>query len=367
VRSALDDEPDSIAVVRLRTGLGDLLCTVPGLRALRRRLPRARVALVTFPEMAAVVDRMRPWVDELIAFPGYPGIPERPPRRSQLARFFAAMRAREFDLALQMYGASAAARDVTERLGARRAGGFLAAGARDAGSSTCIAYPAHEHEVRRHLMLMRRLGAEPDGEGLEFPIRAADRRAARRLAARAGLTAPYALVHPGATSPSRRWPPERFAAVGDALAARGLQVGIVGAAAEAGVTRCVAASMRSPCADLCGLTELGDLAALLRDAALLVGNDSGPAHLAAAVGTPSVTVFLSGDPVRWAHDASRHRVARVPVECGPCPHLACPIDHRCATRLSAQAVIAEADALLTMPRCSSTSADSSWTSAAAPS
>jgi ADP-heptose:LPS heptosyltransferase len=123
VRSALDDEPDSIAVVRLRTGLGDLLCTVPGLRALRRRLPRARVALVTFPEMAAVVDRMRPWVDELIAFPGYPGIPERPPRRSQLPRFFAAMHAREFDLALQMYGASAAARDVTERLGARRAGG----------------------------------------------------------------------------------------------------------------------------------------------------------------------------------------------------------------------------------------------------
>src|SRR4051794_37665116 len=82
--SVLDGEPRSIAVVRLRTGLGDLLCGVPGLRALRARLPAAHVALITYPEMGPIVERQRAYVDELIPFPGDPGIPERPPRTAEI-------------------------------------------------------------------------------------------------------------------------------------------------------------------------------------------------------------------------------------------------------------------------------------------
>jgi ADP-heptose:LPS heptosyltransferase len=104
--------------------------------------------------------------------------------------------------------------------------------------------------------------------------------------------------------------------------------------------------MRAPAVDLAGGTSLGGYAALLASAALLVANDTGSAHLAAAVGTPSVTLFLSGDPVRWAHDPARHPVARVQVECNPCPHLTCPIDHRCAMRLGTDSVMAHADRLL---------------------
>src|SRR5215217_6854727 len=122
MRRPLDDEPRSIAVVRLRTGLGDLLCTVPALRALRGRLPEAHVVVITFAEMHDVVDRMRPWVDELMAFPGHPGIPERSVRWSEVPRFYASARARRFDLALQMYGANPAANEVSDRLGARRTG-----------------------------------------------------------------------------------------------------------------------------------------------------------------------------------------------------------------------------------------------------
>jgi ADP-heptose:LPS heptosyltransferase len=336
VAGALDDDPRSVAVVRLRTGLGDLLCTLPALRALRRRLPRAHIAMVTFPEMAPVVDRMRPYVDELIPFPGVSGIPERPPRTAALPRFLTRARARAFDLALQMYGANAAADRVTAALGARRIGGFLAEG----DPATTIPYPAHEHEIHRHLRLMRHLGAESGDDRLAFPIEPADRRIAGTPAP------PYVLIHPGATSPSRRWPPERFAEVGDALAARGLGVGIVGTNDERELARRLAGRMRAPATVLAGRTRLGELAAVLDDAALLVGNDSGPAHLAAAVGTRSVTVFLSGDPVRWAHDRRWHRVVRADVGCNPCPHLACPIDHRCAARVPARAVIAAADALL---------------------
>jgi ADP-heptose:LPS heptosyltransferase len=156
----------------------------------------------------------------------------------------------------------------------------------------------------------------------------------------------YALLHPGATSPSRRWPAERWAEVGDALAARGLVVAVTGVAGEEETVRSVRARMATEAVDLCGRTALGAFAVLIRDAELLVGNDSGPAHLAAAMGTRSVTVFLSGDATRWAHAAPRHRIARVQVECNPCPHLTCPIDHRCAGRLTAAAVLTEVDAVL---------------------
>lgn len=342
--------PARVAVVRLRTGLGDLMCGVPALRALRSRLPNARVTLVTYPEMADVVARMSSWVDELLAFPGYPGIPERPPHPDAWAAWVAAARERRFDLALQAYGANTAANAVTAALGATRTGGFFVPGAWDADLEVSIPYPQHLHEVDRHLALMTHLGAPPADRGeLELPIRADEERAHTALLARTGLRpGGYALVHPGATSASRRWPAERFAQVGDALAARGLAVAVTGVAGEEALTGAVTAGMRAPGLDLCGATTLGGAAALCRDAALVVANDTGTGHIAAAAGTPSVTVFLSGDPRRFGPRArgAAGRVARVQVECNPCAHLVCPIDHRCALRLDPARVVAEADAAL---------------------
>lgn len=339
----LDREPASIAIVRLRTGLGDLLCGVPALRALRARLPRARVALITFPEMAPVVARQRVYVDELLPFPGWPGIPERPPRTREVPAFLARCRARGFDLAIQMYGARPAADDVTARLGARRTAGFRTREGSGAAPDRFLPYPNHLHEIDRHLALMTLLGAPPAGRALEFPLEPQDEREAAELRARR-LRGDYVVLHPGATCASRRWPPGRFAAVGDALAADGLAVAVTGVSGERGLTRAVVARMRAPAADLCGRTSLGGMAALLRGARLLVCSDTGTAHLAAAMGTPAVVAFLSGDPVRWAHPA--HRVARVDVGCNPCPHLACPIDHRCAARLAPADVVSHARALL---------------------
>jgi ADP-heptose:LPS heptosyltransferase len=340
----LDGEPASIAILRARTGLGDLLCGVPALRALRARLPGAHVALITFAEMAPVVERQRQYVDELLPFPGWPGIPERPPRHGEIEAFLAGCRARRFDLAVQMYGGRRAANAVVERLGARRTAGFFAAGTRpEPPADRFLPYPVDCHEVDRHLALMSLLGAPPAGRQLEFPIEPDDEHAAEGIRARHGLR-DYVAVHPGATSSSRRWPPERFAVVGDALAADGLDVAVTGVAGEKRTTGAVVDAMRAPAADLCAATSLGAFAALLRDARLVVCSDTGAAHVAAATGTPAVVAFLSGDPVRWAHPA--HRVARVPVGCNPCDHLDCPIDHRCADRLPPAHVLAQARALL---------------------
>lgn len=341
----LDREPRSIAVVRLRTGLGDLLCSVPALRALRARLPEARITLITFAEMAPVIARQHPYVDELLDFPGWDGIPERPVDRDAIPAFLTACAERRFDLAIQAYGARPAANAVTEALGAHRTAGFFTPGAWAPPSlDSYLPYPERLHETDRHLALMELLGAAPAGRELEFPVTGEDLAEAGSVREQHDLATDHVLVHPGATSSSRRWPPERFAAVADALAADGLRVGVTGVPGEEAVTGAVVAAMRAPAADLCGETSLGGFAALLQGARLLVCSDTGAAHLAAAVGTPAVVVFLSGDPVRWAQPG--HRAARVAVGCNPCPHLDCPIDHRCAARLSADAVLGEARAVL---------------------
>ena len=339
-----DPDVRTVLLVRLRVGLGDLLCGVPALRALRRARPDLHVALLTWAEMAPVVARYGPYVDELVDFPGWPGIPERPPRDP--AAFLAAVRARRFDAALQVYGDRPAANAVTEAVGARRVGGFHDPVRHPADPATHLPYPASMHEVHRHLSLFQHLGVPPAGEDLEFPLTAADRAEAAAVVG----TGPYAVLHPGATSSSRRWPLDRWAAVGDALAAGGLRVLVTGVPGEEELTAEVLDRMTGPGRDLCGATSLGGFAAVLAGAALLASTDTGAAHLAVAVGTPSVTVFLSGDPRRWAGlRRDRHRVARADVECNPCPHLDCPIDHRCATEIPVRAVLRQVALLRTAP------------------
>ena len=368
-----------VALVRLRVGLGDLLCSEPALRLLRRARPDLHVTLVTWPEMAQVVDRVG-HADELLPFPGAEGIPERTPDPGRWEAFVRRARERRFDLAVQCYGNNPAANRVTAALGARRVGGFAPTGwepARD--PELHLAYPHHLHEVWRHLRLVELLGvplpagetradgarapeapaaqARADDAGapfpvpLRFPIRPDDEAEVAAVLAQHGLEpGTYAVLHPGASSPSRRWPPERFARVGDELAADGLRVVLTGVAGERELVRAVAAAMRAPAIDLAGATTLGGMAALLRAAAVVISNDTGTAHLAAAVEAPSVTAFLPGDPVRWGHPSARHQVARVDVDCNPCPHLLCPIDHRCATAVTPQLVLRRARAALAAGR-----------------
>ena len=293
-----------VALVRLRLGLGDLLCSLPALRRLRAARPDLQVTLVTWPETAAVVERMGDAVDELLPFPGADDVPDRPPGHEQdpaaWAAFTAAAAGRRFDLALQVYGDRPAANRVTAALGARLVGGFAPTGwTPPPGSEPLhLRYPVELHEAERHTRLLEHLGLPPAGPPeMAFPLTPDDEAEHAATLDRAGLVpGGYAVLHPGASSPTRMWPAERYAAVGDALAADGLAVIVTGGPGERAVGAAVAAAMRAPAADLTGATSLGGLAALLRDAAVLVGNDTGTAHLAAAVGAQRVA--HGGVPLR---------------------------------------------------------------------
>ncbi len=338
-----------VLLVRMRVGLGDLLCSLPSLRWLRTARPDLHVALTTWPRMAPVVERLgsldgRPLVDELLPFPGAEGIPDGPVDPDGWAAFTAA--GRTFDLALQDYGDRPAANEVTAALGARLTGGFAPTGwAVPPGSEALhLRYPLDLHEAQRHVRLFEHLGLPPGGPvDMGFDLRPADEQEhAATLARHALVPGGYAVLHPGASAATRQWPVARYAEVGDALARDGLTVVVTGVPDEREIAARVVAAMRAPAVDLTGATTLGGLAALLRDAAVLVGNDTGSAHLAAAVGGRSVTVFLPGDPVRWAHPGPRHRAVVADVPCAPCPHLVCPIDFRCAASVRPEAVLAAA-------------------------
>ena len=138
--------------------------------------------------------------------------------------------------------------------------------------------------------------------------------------------------------------PERFAAVADGLAGRGLGVVLTGVAAERELVGQVLRAMRAPAVDLCGRTGLGGLAALVARARVVVSNDTGIVQVAVALGTPTATVYLAGDAARWrGADTDLHRVAAADVGCNPCGLLECPIDFRCATWLSPTQVLDEVD------------------------
>jgi ADP-heptose:LPS heptosyltransferase len=319
--------------------LGDMLCVVPALRALRRAAPRARITLVGLPWAREFADRFRHYLDDFMVFPGFPGLPESAADVAALPRFLIDARRRRFDLAIQLHGSGALSNPIVGLLGARRPAGFYVAGGWCPDPATCLAWGEAEHEVMRYLRLMQWLGCSGGDAALEFPIEDADRAAIRALEPLPPHGG-YVCIHAGARMPSRRWPAARFGQVADGLAARGWRVILTGGPQERAIADEVLDHMAAAALDLTGRTTLGALALLVSRAGLLVSNDTGVSHLAAASGTPSVIVSSGADPLRWAPlDHARHRVLSAPAACRPCAFASCPIGHPCAHDLSAAQVL----------------------------
>ena len=340
--TAFDPVPRRIAVFRALQ-LGDLLCAVPALRALRAAAPAARIALVGLPGSADLASRLHAYVDELLVFPGAPGFPEQTPRLGELPAFIHRAHACQFDLAIQLHGSGELSNAVVRRLGAARCAGFVPPGTKPP-DRWFMPWPRSGSEILRNLALMRFLGAQHADTSLELPIADHEWTAWHWLAAQHGLVrGRFVCVHPGARLPSRRWPFERFATVADELAHAGWPIVVTGSREEAGLAQALRRTLAHrgrDCIDLTGRTSLGVLAALLCETRLLVCNDTGVSHVAAAVGAPSVVIACGSDPERWAPlDALRHRVLAHDVDCRPCAYADCPTGHECALGVTVDMVL----------------------------
>lgn len=336
-----------LAIVRA-LHLGDLLLSVPAFRSLRRGFPAAEITLIGLPWARGFVRRFHRYLDRWREFPGYPGLLEVDVDLDRTAAFLNEERAYKYDLVIQMHGDGRASNPFSLALGGRRTVGYFPSERSD-GLWLGAPYPDDQHEIERDLGLARLLGLPADDHRLEFPILPGDLVEAQMvLPASLDPHRPIIGMHVGARPPARRWPTERFAIVGDALAREhNAQVVITAGPGEEEMARSVVERMRHPALNLAGKTTLGSLAVLIRRCSLFISNDTGPAHVAVAVDTPSVTIFGPADRRRWAPlDQRRHPIVFQTVDCYPCPHWECPIDHRCLRWIEPEQVIEVAKRLL---------------------
>ena len=335
--------------------LGDLLFLTPALSRLRRGFPDAEIVGLVGPWGLPVLQGNQ-HLNRLIAW-DFPWFNRRPRRSSlgpywSLVRLARRLRAERFDLALQFradfwWGALAARlAGVTEQIGfdAPSVRPFL---------TRALPLLHGGHAAEENLRLAEAVAGPGGGERLEFPISDAERRRALDLLGPAAAGRPLVALQSGTGAPVKRWPIERLAQVGARLRAdHGVSIVAIGGPGERDQVRTLVQQIGPDTIGLAGVTTVGELAAVLERCALALGPDSGPLHLAVAVGTPTIHLFGPADPRRFGPygDPCRHRVIRSTWPCCPCDQLEFPPAelpaHDCTSRISVDEVVSVADELL---------------------
>ena len=286
------DDVRRIAVLR-PNAVGDFVFALPCLHALRAAYPDARIHYLGLRWHAGFLAQRPGPVDEVNIVPPCPGVGQSPDDAHDAAAvdaFVDAMRAMRFDLALQIYGGGLYSNPLLRRFAARVSIGLQSPDA--LALDRCVHYGPLQNRRLQMLEVALLVGAGSVMiDGPELIVTARDRHEAETaLPQNSGER--LALIQPGASDPRRRWSPQHFAVVADDLAAEGMTVAIVGSDSERALAIAVLESMRRPALDLSGRLTLSGLCGLLERASLLVSNDTGPLHLALAIGTRCVGIYL---------------------------------------------------------------------------
>ncbi|MDD9956177.1 MAG: glycosyltransferase family 9 protein [Anaerolineaceae bacterium] len=331
--------------------LGDALLTLPAIDVLRTSFPDAELAALASPAAAAILKRL-PALHTLesLDFPGF----DRSERNALASPWLLALRLsgrlrrQQFESALVLrpdhwWGALTIwLAGIPQRVG------FATAETRP---FLTTALPLQrEHALLRNLRLASDLtGVPPDPEAnLRFPLADEDRVRASSLLDAAGLAKArrFFCIHPGTGARVKHWLPAHWARVADTLGQSfDARVVFSGSAAEQSLVQEIIGQMTTPGLDLAGKTGLGELAACYERAVMVLGPDSGPLHLAAAVGTPTVSLYGPADPVEFGPWGStgKHRVLTSPVACSPCRILDWGEDdlawHPCLADISVKQVV----------------------------
>ncbi|RIV37004.1 glycosyltransferase family 9 protein [Micromonospora radicis] len=315
--AGLVPEVARIAVLRANA-LGDFIFVLPALEALRSAYPQAEIVLLGAPWHAQLWrDRPGP-VDRVLVVPPAPGIRTATPGEpeSSMVGFLADARAERFDLALQLHGGGANSNPLVAALGARVTAGLRAEDAPPL--DRWLRYVYYQPEVIRYLEAVALVGASASTITPTLAVTETDR--AEAAAVLGEPARPRVALHPGATDTRRRWPAERFAEVARTLHADGYEVLVTGTPAEQDVVDRVVAAAGVPVRPQVGTLRLGGLAGCYAGCQLVISNDTGPLHLAAAVGAPTVGIYWVGNLITTATPLRhRHRpITSWTVHCPVC-------------------------------------------------
>jgi ADP-heptose:LPS heptosyltransferase len=315
IKHGLVTDVGRIAVVRA-SALGEFVFSLPALYSLKAAYPGAELTLLGAPWHARALSGRPGPVDHVAVVPSMPGLRDGDCAPGELDAFLRWASAEGFDIALQMHGGGRSSNPFVAALGARVTAGLRAPDA--AGLDRCVPYAHYQPEIFRCLEVVGLVGAAPVTHEPVFELTGRDHAQARTVLGEP--IRPRAVLHPGGADQRRRWPAERFAAVGDALAAAGAEVLVTGTGRERAIVDAVCAAMRLPARPLVDELTVPGLAALLAASALLVAGDTGPLHLAAAVGTRTVGLFWVGNMINGAAlERTRHRpLISWTIQCPEC-------------------------------------------------
>ena len=311
-------------VIRAPNWLGDVVLSLGAVRDLRAFFPHAGLSVVARPNVAAIYEAVKE-VDALLVV-------------RSLREEVRALRG-EFDLAVLLTNSFGTALAVSlagvgERWGfATQGRGFLL--------THKTAVPASvrgRSQVNYYRSMLSAMGvATRDSPDSSLSCPGAWRLRGQSLL---GPGQFFGLAPGAAKGDAKQWPADRFAAVADRLSHElGAQPVLLGSAADRPAAAAVARAMKAPVRDLCGQTELAVFVGVVSQLRCLVANDSGAMHLGAALGVPTLGVFGPTNPDETHPVGARASFIRGRAECSPCKHATCPIDHRCMTSVSPDAVV----------------------------
>jgi heptosyltransferase-2 len=301
-----------------RSHIGDCLLTTPAIRALRRRFPDSRLD-VAIPEANEDLLKANPYVDSIVFRPGRWDWPSK-------LRFALEVRQREYDLVVSFqeksvfYGWVAGVSGAPRRIGLehRRTRRYF---------TDAIPIRRGVHEVDKYLAVARRLGCAIDGRSLDLVTPVHARRSVTELLGREGIHGDprFVGISPGATTSNKRWPASRFGeAAAVLIEALGLPALVLGGPHDIEIAEAIAQRMPRRPIVVAGKTSLGEAAALLERCRLLLTNDTGPMHMAAALAVPVVAIWGPTSTMKFRPWSSLSTIVRCEH---PCPHCEQPCVH----------------------------------------
>ncbi|MHB8154606.1 MAG: lipopolysaccharide heptosyltransferase II [Candidatus Omnitrophota bacterium] len=329
--------------------LGDVLLSTPVAKALRQSFPQGYISMLVSPYTKDVLDG-NPALDEIITF-------DKDAKNSQgwraTFKFIQSLRKKKFDLAIVLHPTIRMhllifLAGIPKRLGYDRKFGFLLT---DRVKHTKQYGQKHESEYT--LDLVRYLGIKAQDKTLFMPIKQESEKWVEVLFSQAQITNSDKLlvIHPAASCHSRIWPGERFAEVADKLAGQyGFKVIIVSGPKDTEKAEVVIKNMRIKALNLAGKTSISQLASLLKRCQLFISTDSGPMHVASALGVPVITIFGRSQaglsPQRWGPLGPKSRVLYKTVGCTVCLAHNCQKDFTCLKATTVEDVLLAAESIL---------------------
>lgn len=326
-----DNEKQSILVIDLLY-LGDLMFATPFFKELRKNFPKARIDLIANSVFSSIMDG-NPNLNNIYAYNKKWTI-------RQSIEFARRLRQNNYDLGINIHGSWRSAillklihPSFSIGYGEKGKGIFL---------NRKLKQSQSQHMVNVYLNVLREMGLEVEA-GLPFlEVNELVRDKINQMLSSWGIDTKEKLIalNTGGTWQTKRWTEDGFARLGDVLNRNYGRVIFVGGPGDLSIVERIVAMMETKPVIATGKTDLQELAALLDRCDLVISNDSGPVHVAAAVGTPTITIFGPSDDIKYRPLGEKHKIVKTGIECRPCGKHQCPLGHhRCMTEITVDQII----------------------------